>query len=196
MAPQAIQFCGEVERRSVRILLRRSVPLRIAHDAVAVNVKPVVVAVKGQVASVQGIKRRARVSEGQRVKTPHAVPHVRLVSIGHAVAVRIGHTGVEVDAVAVFIQLSGETSREAWCRAVCGIGPAELLSGVEPVPVSVDGGVGSVVFVQTLNDDVPAVHGRPVHPFFEQGFVDVGDQIPVGVGVGWRCPVRVVGVDV
>ena len=91
------------------ILLRRSVALRIAHDAVAIDVKPVVVAVKGEVAPVQGDQTTGGNTGERRVKTPHAVAHVRLVSIGHTVAVGVGNTGVEVDAVAVFIQLSGET---------------------------------------------------------------------------------------
>ena len=122
--------------------------------------------------------------------------HVGLVSIGHAVTVGIGHTRVEVNTVAVLVQFSGQASWEAGCRTVRRVRPTELLGSVQPVQVSVNGSVRSVVLVESGNDDIAPINRRPIHPFFKQGFVDVGNQITVCIRIRRRRSVGIIGVNV
>ncbi len=137
MAPQPVQFCREVGRRSVGVFLRGCEPLRVAENAIAVHIKTVIVAVEGQITAVQGVKGRAGVPQRNLVKATHAMTHVGLVPVGHAVAVGVGDARVEVHPVVVFIELSCEATRKPRGRAVGRIRPAELFGGVQTVAISV-----------------------------------------------------------
>ncbi len=137
MAPQPVQFCCEVGRRSVGVFLRGCEPLRVAENAIAVHIKAVIVPIKGQITAVQGVKGRAGVPQRNLVKATHAMTHVGLVPVGHAVAVGVGDARVEVHPVVVFVKLTCETTRKPWCCAVGRVGPTEFFSGIQPVPVAV-----------------------------------------------------------
>ena len=54
----------------------------------------------------------------------------------------------------------------------------------------------ALFFVETLENDFAAVNSRPVHPFFKQCLVNIGNQITVGVGVGRWCSIRAIWMDV
>ena len=63
MAPQPVQFCREVGRRTVGVLLRGGEALSVAENTVPVDVESIVVAVKGQIAPVQRIESRTDVAK-------------------------------------------------------------------------------------------------------------------------------------
>ena len=137
MAPQPVQFCCEVGRRTVGVLLGGGEALSVAENTVSVDVKPVVVAVEGQIAPVQRIESRTDVAKRKGVKSSHPVTHVGLVSVRHPVAVRIRHPRVEVDAIVVFVKLARQSTRETRCRTVGRVGPTEFFRGVQSVVVPV-----------------------------------------------------------
>ena len=196
VAPKAVKFGGKVRGRPVSVFFRSRVPFGVAENSVSVDVKAIVIAVERQIATVERVERRARIPQSNRVKSTHSMTHVGLVSIGHAVTVGIGHTRVEVNTVAVLVQFSGQASWEAGCRTVRRVRPTELLGSVQPVQVSVNGSVRSVVLVESGNDDIAPINRRPIHPFFKQGFVDVGDQITVCIRIRRRRSVGIIGVNV
>ena len=122
--------------------------------------------------------------------------HVGLVPVGHAVAVGIGDTRVEVNSVAVLVQLAGKTAGEPRCSAIGRVGPAEFFRGVQAVSVSVRRCVRGVVFVKPLKHHFTTVNGRPVHPFLEQRLVNIRNQVAVRVRVGRGRPIGLIGVHV
>ena len=180
----------------MRILLGSRVAFRFAHHAVAIDIKAVVVGVEGLVACVEGIKRRTIVTYGDGVKTTGSVTHVGLVTVGHAVAIGIRQPRVEVDTVVVLIQIARQSAREAGFGAICRIGPTEFLGGVQAIVVSVGVGIRSIVLVHALYGHTTTIGSRPIHPFLKQRFVNVRNQIPVGIRVWRRRLCRVIGVDI
>ncbi len=139
MAPQPIQFSGEICRHPIRILFRGSVSFRFTHDAVAIDIEAIVIPVQNSITVVQWVKGSTIVTLGDGIESTHTLAHVRFKTVGHAVAIRIGHTWVKVDAIVVFIELAREPTWEAWCCAVRRVGPTEFFSGVQAVPVDVQG---------------------------------------------------------
>ena len=119
------------------VLLGGGETLCVAENTVPVDVEPIVVAVKGQIAPVERIESRTDVAKGEGVKSSHPVAHVGLVPVRHPVAVGVGHPRVEVDAVVVFIQLARQPTRKPRCRAVGRVGPAEFFRGVQSVVIPV-----------------------------------------------------------
>ena len=137
MTPQTVKFCCEVGGGAVGVFLRSSVTFCVAEDTVAIHIKTVIVSIEGQIAAVQRVEGRAGVPQRNRVKTTHAMTHVGLVSVGHAVTVGVGDTRVKVHPVVVFVKLTCETAGKTWGCAVGRVGPAEFFGGVQPVPVAV-----------------------------------------------------------
>ncbi len=137
MTPQTVKFCCEVGGRAVGVFLWSSKPFCVAEDTVTIHIKTVIVPIKCQIAAVQRVKGRAGVPQRNRVKPTHAMTHVGLVSVGHAVTIGVGDARVKVHPVVVFVKLTCETTRKPWCCAVGRVGPTEFFSGIQPVPVAV-----------------------------------------------------------
>ena len=196
MAPKAVEFSGVIAGHPVRIFLRSRVPLRFAHETISIYIKAVVVRIQGEIAPVQGVKRRTVKAQINEVKTAHALAHVGFETIGHPVSIGVGHSRVKVHTVAVLIQFTRQPSRETRSSAICRIGPTKLLRGVEPVKISVRVRIGGIVFVQSLHRHGATVRCSPVHPPFKQGLVDIGNQVTVRIGVWRRRLGGVIGVNV
>ena len=196
VTPQPIEFGRVRSRHPVRIFLGRSEPFGIGHHTVPVDIKAVVVPVKCQVRRVERVERRAKEPLTHGIKPTDPLAHVGFVTVRHPVAIGVSNPGVEVDAVVVLIQFASETTGKPGFGAVCRVGPAKLFGGVQAVHVKVDKGIRTVVLVKPFDDDFTTVNGRPIHPFLKQRFVNVGNEIAVGVGVGRRRAVRVVRMDV
>ena len=64
-------------------------PFCITEDAISVNIKPIVITIKGQVAGVQWVKGRARIAESDEVKPSHPMAHVGFVAIRHPVSIGV-----------------------------------------------------------------------------------------------------------
>ena len=137
MTPQTVKLCSEVGGGAVGVFFGSGETFRIAEDAVSVHIEAIVVPIEGQITAVQGIKGRAGVPQRNLVKPTHAMAHVGLVSVGHAVAVGVGDARVEVHPVVVFIELSRKATRKTWGCAVGRVGPTEFFGGVQAVPVAV-----------------------------------------------------------
>ena len=167
---------------AVPVLLGRRVHLVVVDDAVSVHVKPVFVRVFGTLAGVQRIKAWAPEDHVHRIETAGLQAHPCLKAVRQPVAVRVGHAGVEVTPLTVFIEQAGQSTREARIGAVRRIRPAVFLGGVEAVPIEIVLGVTGVVTVKTRDDDHPAVRCAAVHPLFEQVLVHVRNQVSVAVG--------------
>ena len=181
-------------RHAVPVFLGRGVHLVVVDDAVSVHVKPVFIGVLGTLAGVQRIKAWAPEDHVHRVVPAGLQAHPCLKTVRQPVAVRVGHAGVEVTSLPVFIEQPRQSPRETRVSAVGRIRPAVLFRGVEAVTIKIVFGVTGVVAVKARNDDHAAVRGAPVYPIFEQVFMHVRNQIAVAVGNRRRFTGRLVWV--